>query len=172
MFTKALTAAIAAGVLSTGLGAGQTATKPPEPTEIGVFYYHDPDTQTLKPLPNERAKKQHSGAFTDTVSVVVSGGHSPFSIAASNRGAFAFKAGSPEAVKLFLFDVKDNQRKYWLGKRKGNTTDTNDGVPVEIVKLGESSYQVVPKSPLAPGEYAITVGPRLYTFGVVSSKKN
>src|SRR5258708_35495922 len=54
--------------------AAQTATdKAPEPDAIGVFFYLDPATQTLKRLPTEEFKR-HSGGFASvTHSVRVSG---------------------------------------------------------------------------------------------------
>jgi hypothetical protein len=47
------------------------------------------------------------------------------------------------------------------------------GVPIEISSYGESSYKLVPSSPLSAGEYAITleqspqaVNRRIFTFGI------
>jgi hypothetical protein len=80
---------------------------------------------------------------------------------------FAFTTGSPEKVSLFRFEVKKNKRQFqtmMLNRTSGG--QLIKGIAVEVSKFGESSYKLVPASPLAPGEYTITIANNLYTFGV------
>ena len=150
--------------------AAQTAIdKPIEPESIGVFYCLDSASKTLKRLPQEEFKK-HTGGFGSVVtSVKVSGGASPFQIAGSDKAMFVFKVFKDEqasGAKLFQFDVKGSERAYELGKWKHRDYTTNTGLSVNVAKFGESSYKLTTETPLSPGEYALTLGPTLFTFGV------
>lgn len=150
--------------------AAQTATeKAPEPDTIGVFFHLDSATQTLKRLPQEDFKK-HSGGFGSiTQSVRVSGDASSFRCAANDKATFVFKVFKDEqaaGAKLFQFNVKGSEREYDLGKWKHRDYTPNTGLSVNVAKFGASSYKLTPEAPLSPGEYALTLGPTVFTFGV------
>lgn len=150
--------------------AAQTVTnKPLEPESIGTFYYLDSSTQTLKRLPQEEFKR-HSGGFASlTQSVRVAGEASSLRITANDKTAFVFKVFKDEqaaGAKLFQFNVKGSEREYDLGKWKRKDYTPNAGLSVNVAKFGESSYKLTPETPLSPGEYALTLGPTVYTFGV------
>ena len=149
---------------------GQSAMgKSPEPDAIGVFFYLDPATQTLKRLPNEEFRR-HSGGFASvTTTIRVSGDASPFQIQANPNITFVFKVFKEEAAagaKLFRFDVKGSEREYDLGKWKRRDYTPNPGLPVNISKFGDSSFKLSSETPLEPGEYALTLGPTVFTFSV------
>lgn len=40
------------------------------------------------------------------------------------------------------------------------------GLAAEVTQFGQSSYKLAPSEPLAPGEYMIFAGDRVFTFGV------
>ena len=157
------------GVLS-GICAGQSVMgKLPEPDAIGVFFYLDPATQTLKRLPNEEFRR-HSGGFSSvTTSIKVSGNASPFQVGPNTDITFVFKVFKEEAAagaKLFHFDVKGSDREYELGKWKRRDYTPNPGLPVNVSKFGDSSFKLSSATPLEPGEYALTLGPTVFTFSV------
>jgi hypothetical protein len=156
--------------LSLMICAAQTATdKPLEPSSIGVFFYLDSSTQTLKRLPQEDFKK-HSGGFGSiTQSIRVSGEASAFRFAANDKITFVFKVFKDEEAsraKLFQFNVKGSEREYDLGKWKRRDYTPNVGLSVDVAKFGESSFKLTPETPLSPGEYALTLGPTVFTFAV------
>jgi hypothetical protein len=156
--------------LSLVICAAQTATdKPLEPATIGVFFYLDSSAQTLKRLPQEGFKK-HSGGFGSiTQSIRVSGDASSFSFAGNDKTTFVFKVFKDEEAsraKLFQFNVKGSEREYDLGKWKRRDFTPNEGLSVNVAKFGESSFKLTPETPLSPGEYALTLGPTVFTFGV------
>lgn len=156
--------------LSLIICAAQTASdKVPEPDSIGVFFYLDSATQTLKRLPTEEFKR-HSGGFAAvTQSVRVSGDASSFHLSGSDKAAFVFKVFKDEEAakaKLFQFSVKGSEREYDLGKWKRRDFTPNTGLAVDVAKFGASSYKLTPETPLSPGEYALTLGPTVFTFGV------
>jgi hypothetical protein len=153
-----------------GVCAAQTeANKPSEPESIGVFFYLEPATQALKELPKEEYKK-HRGAGWATVtdSVKVSGPVSTFHITSNDKATFVFKATGETAQKaeLYRFTVKDGWREYEIGKWKRRDFLPNAGLPLTLAQFGSSSYKVTPQAPLEPGEYALTMGPSVYTFSV------
>ena len=154
--------------------AGQTSSaKAAEPDSIGVFFYLDSASQTLKCLPQEDYKRHTSSGLAHTTqSVKVAGEASTFRVASDNA-AFIFQAADVELphVKLFLFAVKNSEREYELGTRKGRDLVTNKGVTINIAKYGQSSYKLTPADPLKTGEYALTYGGTLFTFGVGESGK-
>jgi len=161
--------------LSFSTCAAQTAIdKPPEPESIGVFFYLDSATQTLKQLPTEEFKKHRGGTFSVSSSVEVSGPASPFRLAANEKTTFVFKVFKDEEAgkaRLFQFTIKGGEREYGLGKQKGRDYVPNPGLSISVAKFGESSYKLTPGVPLAPGEYALTMGPQVFTFGVSASGK-
>ena len=160
-------------VLPMGFCQAQTAaTKPVEPTAIGVIYHLDSSNQELKKLPDEQWKQAShaTGMNTLTYSVEVSGDSSSFRLKASEKVDFVFKTGSPEKVSLYRFDQKKNKRRFDYEKGHGydlrQGLEAIRGLPADVSKYGESSYKLVPASPLPPGEYAINIAGEVYTFGV------
>jgi len=98
-------------VLPMGFCQAQTAaTKPVEPTAIGVIYHLDSSNQELKKLPDEQWKKdgyrKHSYGITVIDFIGVSGDRSSFRLRADDKFEFIFKTGSPEKVSLYRFDQK------------------------------------------------------------------
>lgn len=162
--------------LSLNLCAAQTAAaKPAEPESIGVFFFLDPATQTLKRLPTEDFKRHSGSGFASasvTQSVRVSGQASPMRIDANDKSVFVFKVFKEEqaaGAKLFQFSVKGSEREYDLGKWKRRDYTPNTGLAVNVAKFGDSSFKLTPEAPLAPGEYALTLGPQVFTFAVNGS---
>jgi len=172
MFVQKLATIVA---LSLSICAAQTAAdKPPEPESIGVFFYLDSATQTLKRLPTEDFKKHRGGFGSITDSVKVSGEASSFRIPANDKTAFIFKVFKPEdagKAKLFQFVVKGGEREYELGKWKRRDFTPNPGLNLNVAKFGESSYKLTTEVPLALGEYALTMGTQVFTFSVNASGK-
>ena len=173
MFTRNLAVLIA---LSLSTCAAQTATdKPPEPESIGVFFYLDSATQTLKRLPKEDWKRHSKAGWTSvTTDLKLDGASSPFRIRASDKNIFIFRASedSAEKSKLYKFTVKGDRREFEQGKWRRRDYKPNPGEAVDISKFGESSYRIVPEAPLEPGEYALFTGDTaavVFTFGVDAS---
>jgi len=163
---------IALVVLPLGLCKAQTApAKPVEPTAIGIIYLIAPSTQELKKLPSEQSKQmfERCGFGKACNYVMVSGNASSFRLKANEKAEFAFQTGSPEKVSLYLFEHKKNDRQFLTEKiappMKGGSEEIR-GLSIEVSKYGESSYKLLPASPLTPGEYAIIIAGEIYTFGV------
>lgn len=141
--------------------------KPVEPTAIGVVFRLDPSSQELKPLPDEQWKsKGKTGWVTVTGVIIISGSSAAFRIKAGEKAEFVFVSGNPENARLYHFDQKSNERQLELVKRKGRTQETFQGIPFDLTKFGGSSYKLAPKAPLEPGEYAVALGAKLFTFGI------
>ena len=160
-------------VLSLSACAAQTATdKAPEPESIGVFFYLDSATQTLKRLPKEDWKRHHKTGWSSTATdLTLDGTSSSFRIPAGGKGMFVFRASedSAEKAKLCRFIIKGDRREFEQGKWKHRDYKPNPGIPVDIAKFGEASYKIVPEAPLEPGEYALFTGETgavVFTFGV------
>jgi hypothetical protein len=155
-------------VLSLGFCKSQTApAKPVEPTAIGIVYRIDPSSQELKKLLDEQWAEKPGNMDPRKVFVEVKGAQSTFRVKAGEVIEFVFKTGSPEKVSLYRFDVKKNKRAVqtaMLNRMGGG--QLIKGLPIEVSKFGESSYKLVPASPLTPGEYAIIIADEIYTFGV------
>ena len=149
--------------------AAQTAAdKPPEPESIGAFYYFDASAKTLKLLPKEEFRR-HTGGRRPVVTIKVEGAASSFHVAQGDQKTFVFKVFKDEEAgkaRLYQFNVKGSERDYELGNWKGRDYMANAGLAVNVGKFGESSYKLTPDAPLAPGEYALTMGPTVFTFGV------
>ena len=163
-------------LLAVGVCAAQTAaTNPPEPETIGMFFYLDSASQTLKRLPVEEYKRHRSSGFaTISDSVKVSGPGSTFQVAADDKTTFVFKVFKDEdagKARLFQFTVKNGEREYELGKWKRRDYTPNPGIAVNVAKFGQSSYKITTETPLAAGEYALTLGPQLFTFSVSAAGK-
>jgi hypothetical protein len=155
-------------VLPMGLCKAQSpAAKPVEPTAIGIVYRLDPSSQELKKLPDEQWVEKNGNMDPRKIFEEVKGGQSAFRIKTGEIIEFVFKTGSPEKVSLFRFEVKKNKRQFqtmMLNRMGGG--QLIKGIAVEVSKLGESSYKLIPASPLTPGEYTIVIADNLYTFGV------
>ena len=156
--------------ISLAFCAGQTALeKVAEPNAIGVFFYLDSASGTLKRLPQEEFRRHTSNGFASvTQSVMVSGTASSFHIGDS-QPIFVFQVFKEEEAsraKLFQFSAKGSDREYDLSKWHRRESTTNTGLSLNISKYGQSSFKVTPDSPLAPGEYALTLGPTVFTFSV------
>jgi hypothetical protein len=171
-FPVAKTIQAAALVLvSLALCAAQTGPdKVSEPDAIGVFFYLDSASGTLKRLPQEEFRRHTSTGFsTVTQSVMVSGEGSPFHVTADAQPTFVFQVFKEEEAsraKLFQFNVKGSDREYDLSKWHRKESTTNTGLPLNVSRYGQSSFKVTPASPLTPGEYALTLGPTVFTFSV------
>jgi hypothetical protein len=143
--------------------------KAPEPNAIGVFFYLDAASGTLKRLPQEEFRRHSSTGFSSvTQSVLVSGEGSSFHVAES-QPTFVFQVFKEEEAsraKLFQFNVKGSDREYDLSKWHHKETTTNTGLSLNVSRYGQSSFKLTPESPLAPGEYALTLGPTVFTFSV------
>ncbi len=77
-------------------------------------------------------------------------------------------------IHLYKMDVGKNERYYVTNNAsatvfagaKGQSM-SRDGLPLTIVKYGESSFKITPTEPLAPGEYAFMAAmPTAFCFGV------
>jgi len=137
---------------------------------IGVVYFLDSSTQTLKALPDEPwTARRRDEAGT----IEVSGERSYLRIK-SDKPEFVFKIGNPEHAKLYAlnrdFSKKDKdkgQRWFSLVHKVGKAREVSPGIPVEIKKFGESSYRLIPEPTLRPGEYAVLLsGSKVFTFGI------
>lgn len=108
-----------------------------------------------------------------TGSLEVAGEHSPFRMAVG-KPEFVFTFASPENARLFTSTIEKKNRRFAIDAiNKDNTMRYFPGVPVDITQFGESSFKLVPKSPLPPGEYAIILegspqakDRRIFTFGI------
>lgn len=144
-------------------------TKPTEPTVIGDVFVLDTESQTLKPLPAEtwedvpkKTSFGHGGFF-----VQISGDHSPYRIKAGTNPEFVFKTGKPEDVSLYLFTLKKNKRFTEYAELLANYgTRPIPGLAAEISQFGQSSFKLIPKTALAPGEYVIQMNNKMFTFGI------
>jgi hypothetical protein len=154
---------------SVGCFAQSADSKPLEPTVIGDVFQLDSESQTLKALPVEQwedvPKKTgfaHGGFF-----IQMSGDRSAYRIKAGTNPEFVFKIGNPESVALYAFSLRKNRRFAEYAELLSNWGRRPiPGLPVEITQFGLSSFKLVPKSPLAPGEYVIYTGNKMFTFGV------
>lgn len=153
-------------------GLAQTeGVKPVEPKAIGQVYLLDQSAQTLKELPSERWKDAtHSHGWpirTDVSCSVFSGTQSAFRVKASDKMEFVFKVGNPEGVTLYPATKTKKDRRVDYSESTGPKYDDKPilGIAIEVSQYGQS-YKLVPKSPLAPGEYVINAGTRAFTFGV------
>jgi len=148
----------------------QSADKSPvEPTVIGDVFHLDSTGQTLDLLPAElwedvpkKTGFAHGGFF-----IQVAGDHSSYRIKAGANPEFVFKIGNPESVALYLFSLKKSKRLVEYAELLSNWGRRPiPGLPVEITQFGQSSFKLVAKSPLPPGEYVISTGNKMFTFGI------
>ncbi len=161
-------------------GAQTTSSKPVEVPSVGVIYVLDSSNQALKPLPDEAFKGGHSSVFKTaygkspmTGSFDVSGAHSSFRIAAG-KPEFVFTFGSPENAILYVSTDSKNERRFASVQiNRDNSVVNLPGIPVVLTQFGNSSYKLVPASPLHPGEYAIVLrgspqakDKKIFTFGI------
>jgi hypothetical protein len=78
---------------------------------------------------------------------------------------------SADEFVLLHMTPKDDSRQTQMGTmgRGSQMGHSKDAVPCSVEKLGDGTFRVRPKSPLAPGEYAFmpsAEGGRLWDFGV------
>jgi len=147
--------------------AQQTPAVPVEPKAIGVVYRLNPSNQELIRLPDEEYQERGGARDPRKIFVEVKGAQSSFRIKAGESTEFVFNTGNPEKVSLYPFEQKKNKRQVqtvMLDIRGGGKL--LKGLPAEVSKHGQSSYKLVPASPLTPGEYVIFLGDGVYTFGV------
>jgi hypothetical protein len=169
-FAKGFYAAVLLTTLAALCAAQAPLEKTVEPEAFGAFFYLDSSAGTLKQLPREDFRRHTSTGFsTVTQSVMVSGEASPFHVTGDAQPTFVFKVFKDEEAaraKLFQFNIKGSDREYDLSKWHHKESTTNTGLPLNIAKFGQASFKVTPESPLAPGEYALTLGPTVFTFSV------
>jgi hypothetical protein len=149
--------------------------KVPEPPSVGAIYLLDKSNQKLNPLPDEPFKVGHNNILEPPItgSLDVQGSRSPFRLT-DTKPEFVFKFETPESAVLYMSASKKNERRFIsIRLEKDNRFAKVPGVPIEISSYGESSYKLVPSSPLSVGEYAITleqspqaVNRRIFTFGI------
>jgi len=155
-------------ILSLSFCMGQQAPATPvEPKAIGVVYRLSPSSQELIRLPDEESQEKRGSRDPRKIFVELKGAQSSFRIKAGENTEFVFNTGNPEKVSLYLFEQKKDKRQVqtvMLDVRGGGKL--LKGLPAEVSKYGESSYKLVPASPLTPGEYVIFLGDQNYTFGV------
>jgi hypothetical protein len=163
---KLFIVAMLVSAISVCTGQSPTA-KPIEPTAIGVVYLLDPISQELKALPNEQWEEGRGSQDPRQIFILVQGAQSSFRIKAAEKTEFVFNTSNPEKVSLYRFDQKKKKRQFLSVKLKiTGGGELIRGVPIEVSKFGESSYRLVPSSPLTPGEYAINLADNVYTFGI------
>ena len=147
--------------------AQQAPAAPVEPKAIGVVYRLNPSSQELIRLPDEQSQERSGARDPRKVFVEVQGAQSSLRIKAGEKTEFVFNTGNPEKVSLYLFEEKKKKRQVqtmMLDIRGGGKL--LKGLPAEVSRYGESSYKLVPASPLTPGEYVIFLGDEVYTFGI------
>lgn len=160
------------GICSLGVCAGQTATSNPlEPQAIGKVYFIDPSTQTLKALPDEQFKDEFRGNHAMATKLIaflrVAGLRSSFRIKAGVKTEFVFKVGNPESVALYAMQQKKNDREADYATIDGRyNREQIRGLAAEVTQFEQSAYKLVPSAPLAPGEYMIYAGDKIFTFGI------
>jgi hypothetical protein len=130
----------------------------------GVIYLLE--SGTLKPLPVESFKVGHSSVFkaaygskhTNTISLDMPGGRSSFRIA-TDKPEFVFTFATPENATIYVSEENKNARRFATETLnvRDNSIANIPGLPIDITQLGPSSFKLVPKSPLHPGEYTITL---------------
>lgn len=148
--------------------AQQAPATPVEPKAIGIVYRLSSSKQELERLPDEQSQEKGGSRDPRKIFVEVQGAQSSFRIKAGENVEFIFNTGNPEKVSLYLFEQKKNKRQVqtmMLDNIRGGGKLLK-GLPTEVRKYGESSFQLVPASPLTPGEYAIFLANQVYTFGV------
>ncbi len=153
-------------LFSIGSCEAQTATSQPDIPSVSIVYLSDSATQALKPLPTEQWGVGHSSVFksaygrkgTNTIGLDMPGGRSSFRIAA-DKPEFVFNFASPENATMYVSEGDKKTRRFAIETLnvRDNSIANIAGLPIEITQLGPSSYKLVPKSPLHPGEYAITL---------------
>jgi hypothetical protein len=96
--------------------------------------------------------------LTNTIGLDMPGGRSSFRIAA-DKPEFVFNFASPENATMYVSEGDKKTRRFAIETLnvRDNSIANIAGLPIEITELGPSSYKLVPKSPLHPGEYAITL---------------
>jgi hypothetical protein len=171
-------------VVAVNLLKGQQSetAKPIEPDLLGVVFYLSSSDHIIRALPKEQWKavgKAKAGwsSVNSVGSLQLSGAASSFRVPVSDTSEFVFKVSKdPESAKLFMcsqnakkgfrqVDIVEEKRSAHPFGRATVTKEHLSGVPVEVVKYGESSYKLAARG-LAPGEYAILSGGAVFSFGI------
>ena len=164
----------AAFALSVSIGsagpAPQAVAPTQQPQKAGESFRVDPATAALTPL--EAVKSRTEGASRGKVRCYIQGARSPVTIRRSEPLVFAASLeGSVRELdsyrqfnilyKLEFLFVSDEARRYATGKlvpmdgqEYGERVSNNPKRPKDLTQ----SYTVKPREPLAPGEYAVTIG--------------
>ena len=144
--------------------------KPIEPDVLGVVFLLDSSNHVLQPLSNERWKAQgkRSGWFSAAGFIEIAGEHPEVRVASSRKIELIFNVSHPEDVKLYQSLQKKDQRLFEMVKvgPGGRTREPIPGLPVVLTKYGQSSFKLVPMSPLVPGEYAVIYDGTVMSFGI------
>jgi hypothetical protein len=155
----------------------------PEPEYVGVFYYYDSGAHSLKELPVDDYRIHTLVPLTVFSNVRwkirVPHKSSSFQVESGGKPSFVFQNSEVLNVRLFQFSINDDEREFEKEKGKVNrgfysnsslNLTSNPGLPVDVSKFGDA-YKITPAAPLEPGEYALTTGERLFTFGIGETKK-
>jgi hypothetical protein len=176
---------ISLGIVSLTLCGQTPPTSAVEPETLGKVFFLDA-SQTLKELPAEPWKRQTKRSRREGLQSinVVTGTRSSFRISSSDKIVFVYRpflatgqtVDPVQTIQLFGFVAGEKDRTCVISTvktsiRKGNSVESNQGLPLDIGKFGTSSYTLSPQgSHLPPGEYWINtpgVNNRpLTTFGV------
>jgi hypothetical protein len=153
-------------LLSIASGEAQSAGSQLDIPSVGVVYLLDSATQSLKPLPVEQWEVGHTSVFksayghkhTNSISLDMTGARSAFRIT-NDKPEFVFNFASPENATMYASEENKNARRFAIETLnvKDNSIANIPGLPIEISQLGPSSFKLVPKSSLHPGEYTITL---------------
>jgi|SRR5215469_1736528 len=144
----------------------QDAALPAPPDTVGVPYYLDSAASQLKKLPTEPYKKHDPvpGVITVTQTVNIKGSASAFRVPAENKIVFVYDATT--MPRLYKFTVNGSNRKFSYGKVSVRGSTPIEGLPISVSRYKDTAYQISADQPLAPGEYAIVLADRIFTFGV------
>jgi hypothetical protein len=152
--------------------AQQAAVTPQQPTVPWEAFRVDLATGALIPLESTKARKEKRGR---DVYCYVEGAQSPMTIRSHEPLVFVFRYdGSPKNAEV----LRKSKRAWYKGLEFVSVSDTarryatGKYVPVDVEPYGEvvsgvnpkdqkevgQAFVVKPQGPLAPGEYALTLG--------------
>ena len=181
-FSKMPAFALIAYVTAASLWA-QEAT-PPVPQFDSVFYRYDHAAGKLVDLEHQLAaaasKPKALGLAGYKAFFYLRGAKSSVRFQASDAPEFVVSLPNrmdPHTIQFFVLRQRKDQRELVeqesnrpspLGVGASHNILDRSEVPIEIRKYGESSYRLIPSSPLAPGEYAFSFSTNnvAYAFGV------
>jgi Cu/Ag efflux protein CusF len=170
VIVRDLTSAVLLGISLASCCAQTQNSKQPEPATIGDVFLLDSSSQKLTPLPREPWKAiGKPGWTTGTGAIQIAGETSSLRIKTGDKTELVFNVGNPESVRLYPLTRKKEKREFELVKVKSGFHPQRkilDGIAADISKFGDSSYKLVPQSPLGAGEYVIDVSGKMFTFGI------